>query len=277
MIYIKKDRRAALDTIIEGLVKRLRSIDPVSGDLSYTVTRIVLESLRPAEGWTREALCDAVASLYEAGGEVERRMTAPFDDTQIDLHGDLECFQEEWNKPKTVCKCPTSPPQLTEGIHPPFNPDYTRRVKMTPFNVKGAVTGRTDCSGENPCVEVPKATPSLAPGMTLEDLGVVGTKDGELKPITKTLTAEQIEEAELARSTTVSFMYSDKLGGVTVYRPYTGISALLPNDISFGPDIDEVIAEVEDDRDLDKWVKDIPIKVWRRMVSEGTPYETGEE
>jgi hypothetical protein len=264
MTYIKKDRRAALDTIIEGLVNRLRSIDPVRSDLSYTVTRIVLESLRPADGWTRQALADCVASLYEASDEIQRRMTDPFGDTELRINGDLACFQEEWNKPKTVCKCPTSPPQLTEGIFPPFN-------------VKGAITGRTDGSGENACFEVPKASPSLAPGMTLEDLGVVGTKDGEIKPITEALTDEQIEEAELERSTTVSFMYSDKLQGVTAYRPYTGVGTLLPNDISFGPNIDPVISEVIRDRDLDKWVKDIPIKAWRRMVSEGTPYETGEE
>jgi hypothetical protein len=235
MTYIKKDRRAALDTIIEGLVNRLRSIDPVRSDLSYTVTRIVLESLRPADGWTRQALADCVASLYEASDEIQRRMTDPFGDTELRINGDLACFQEEWNQPHE-CKCSTNP-CLSEGIHPPFNPDYTRRIKIVnPFNVKG-----------------------------------------EIKPITEALTDEQIEEAELERSTTVSFMYSDKLQGVTAYRPYTGVGTLLPNDISFGPNIDPVISEVIRDRDLDKWVKDIPIKAWRRMVSEGTPYETGEE
>jgi hypothetical protein len=251
MTYIKKYRRAALDTIIEGLVNRLRSIDPVRGDLSYTVTRIVLESLRPVDGWTRQALADCVASLYEASDEIQRRMTDPFGDTEIEINGDLACFQEEWNQPLPhECRCSTTRnPCVSEGIHPPFNADYTRRTQ---------------------------ASPSLAPGMALEDLGV-RPENGELTPITKALTDEQIEEAELERNAVVSFMYSDKLGGVTAYRPYTGVGTLLPDNVSFAPTVDAVITEVTQDRDLDKWVKDIPIKVWRRMVSEGTSYETGEE
>jgi hypothetical protein len=186
-------------------------------------------------------------------------MIDPFIDTEIGINGDLECFREEWNKPQE-CKCSSEySPCASEGIHPPFN-------------VEGTITGRTDCSGENPC-----ATPSLAPGMSLADLGVYGTKDGELKPITEALTDEQIDKIDDELKTTVSFMYSDNLGGVTVWRPYTGEGVLLPSDISFGLTVDSYIFQVEDDRDLDKWVKDIPIRVWKRMVLNGIPFEAGDD
>jgi hypothetical protein len=52
---------------------------------------------------------------------------------------------------------------------------------------------------------------------------------------------------------------------------------LLPDDASFGLTVDSYIFQVEDDRDLDKWVKDIPIKVWKRMVELGTPFEAGDD
>jgi hypothetical protein len=113
--------------------------------------------------------------------------------------------------------------------------------------------------------------------MTLDDLGVVNTEDGELKPITEALTDEQIDKIDDELKTTVSFMYSDNLGGVTVWRPYTGEGVLLPSDMGFDQEINAIIAEVEDDRNLDKWVKDIPIRVWKRMVLNGTPFEAGDD
>ena len=171
MPYICRENRAALDPMIEGLVKRLRdlknfreevrqaitnlavytqvinshwdgvykNVDPdvlrllhslgrrllslpcVRGDLNYTITRVVLETLRPKTGWSYHSLSDAIAVcnlaankviemygvdeigaqnaisiLRDVADEIKRRLLGPYEDKAIWKNGDMACFQEEF-------------------------------------------------------------------------------------------------------------------------------------------------------------------------------------
>jgi hypothetical protein len=89
MPYIPPVNRIALDAIIEGLVNRLREIKARPGDCNYVVTRIVLESLKPSEGWSYHSLSDA---------EIERRLLGPYEDEAIIKNGDMPCYQEPFAK-----------------------------------------------------------------------------------------------------------------------------------------------------------------------------------
>ena len=92
MTYIKRQRRAAIDPIIDGLIKRLREIGPLRDDLEYVVTRLVIESLRPPNGWDHHSLNDCTSVLYEAADEIHRRLRGVYEDEQIATNGDMECF-----------------------------------------------------------------------------------------------------------------------------------------------------------------------------------------
>jgi hypothetical protein len=92
----------AVDPIIDGLVKRLRSIECRPGDLNYTVCRVVLESLRPNTGWDYHSLSSAVSVLKDAAVEIERRLLGPYEDTGIEKNGDLHCFNEKFATQKPV-------------------------------------------------------------------------------------------------------------------------------------------------------------------------------
>jgi hypothetical protein len=105
MPYIKPERRAALDTIINGIVTRLRGLDtgdeyseqliegPFRGDVNYVITRIVLECLNKD---SYHSLSDCVSVLRDSADEIARRLLGPYEDTAIDKNGDMECFQKDY-------------------------------------------------------------------------------------------------------------------------------------------------------------------------------------
>jgi len=100
MPYIKIANRMALDTIIDGLVKRLSQIDATQGDVNYTITRIVLETLNKD---SYHSLSGCVAVLRDAADEIQRRLLGPYEDTAILKNGDMTCFQKEYaQKPLSV-------------------------------------------------------------------------------------------------------------------------------------------------------------------------------
>jgi hypothetical protein len=117
MPYIHKERRAALDVIIEGLVKRLRDIGQVKGDVNYAITRIVLETLNDDNYAT---LSDCVSVLRDSADEIQRRLLAPYEETSIRKNGDMPCF----NKPYTETGEMTAN-VLPPGAYPPVTEAFT--------------------------------------------------------------------------------------------------------------------------------------------------------
>ena len=95
MPYINRERRAALDPIIDGLTKRLNHLPtpPTRGDLNYCVTRLVVEVLNKD---SYHSLSDCVSALRDAADEIQRRLLGPYEDTEIEKNGDLECFQRAY-------------------------------------------------------------------------------------------------------------------------------------------------------------------------------------
>lgn len=99
MPYIKPERRAALDTIIDGLINRLTEIKATKGDVNYTITRLVLGSMpRPAEGWNYASLSDAISVMRDAATEIERRTMSRYEDCSKLRNGDLSEFIVEDTK-----------------------------------------------------------------------------------------------------------------------------------------------------------------------------------
>lgn len=112
MPYIKPERRAALDTIIDGLINRLTEIKATKGDVNYTITRLVLGSMpRPAEGWNYASLSDAISVMRDAATEIERRTMARYEDCSKLRNGDLSEFVVEDTK---------STKRLADVICPPI-------------------------------------------------------------------------------------------------------------------------------------------------------------
>lgn len=87
MPYIKKERRAALDPIIDGLINRLKEIGACKGDVNYVVTRVALAALVPQVSYSN--LSDAVASLRDAADEIVGRLLSPYEMDAQRLNGDL--------------------------------------------------------------------------------------------------------------------------------------------------------------------------------------------
>jgi hypothetical protein len=93
MPYIKPARRPSLDPIIDGLIKRLKEIDCVKGDVNYAVTRIAVECLNE-HGY--HSISDCISVLRDAADEIQRRLLGPYEDTAIIRNGDLGCFQTSY-------------------------------------------------------------------------------------------------------------------------------------------------------------------------------------
>jgi len=285
MTYIKRERRVALDPIIDGLVKRLRSIDADRYDVAYTVTRVAMEALRPQVRWTRQALSDCADALYAAAEEIETRMVQPYTEADIQLNGDLECFQDglavlvplppgemragemekfnvigtqtgRWKggQENPCVEVTNSLATETDGIHPPFNADYTRRTKID----------------INPCVEV---TNSLAPGMALSDLFACGA--GELKPVSEALSDDQIEAAEKQRQPfrqiEVTIKVNEDRKGVTLTRDATGHSILIPNDMGLGGKLDVARDTLLGSHFVHVWSLSISLEKWDQICSRTMP------
>lgn len=202
MPYIKQDRRAALDVIIDGLVKRLRErtqagttywlecvvrfiacsvlidkepelstpdvvcgittdlvrrlkeIKAVKGDVNYTITRLTLESLKPDGGWGYHSLSEAVSVLrdqadwvndryrkdrnvYSAtsvlrdvADEICRRLLGPYEDTAILKNGDMPCFDESFALKPLGIVDPITGTRLPHAFTFPRHPIMTKRAAV---------------------------------------------------------------------------------------------------------------------------------------------------
>jgi hypothetical protein len=94
MPYITHGNRAALDVIIDGLVKRLKDINCKKGDVNYAITRVVLEALNKDD---YHSLSDCVSVLRDAADEIQRRLLGPYEDKAVLRNGDMLCFQKDYS------------------------------------------------------------------------------------------------------------------------------------------------------------------------------------
>lgn len=87
MPYIKKERRAAYDPIVEALQQRLRINGCERGDVNYVVTRIALGVLASVPGYKNYS--DAIAALQDAADEIKARCLGPYELLASCKNGDV--------------------------------------------------------------------------------------------------------------------------------------------------------------------------------------------
>jgi len=104
MPYIKPETRVKYDTLIDHLTNQLAdaaTIDSVSGDLNYMITRVLLGGMlkvvqrQTGGGWRYEHLNKIHGVLNAAEREIYRRLTGPYEDGAIAKNGDLKEFSTE--------------------------------------------------------------------------------------------------------------------------------------------------------------------------------------
>ena len=99
MPYITQDQRDELDVYITDTINQLRKMSSrhgegyIDGVLNYTVTRIVVEGMKPATGWRYWILARAYAVFMAAGAEFYRRALSPYETDKSEML-DLPCYTE---------------------------------------------------------------------------------------------------------------------------------------------------------------------------------------
>ena len=91
MTYITPTQKAPLDTIIDGLLKRLSNA--TQQEAGYVVARIVLETLNQN---TVDSLSQCIAVLRDTADEIQRRLREPLLDETINARGDSIAFHTEY-------------------------------------------------------------------------------------------------------------------------------------------------------------------------------------
>lgn len=93
MPYIKTDDREKIDPLVESLAKVVRSTEKVDGAANYTVTRFLLQVLRPVEGWNYASLMRVIGTLECVKLEICRRLINSYEDLAVYNNGDLPEFE----------------------------------------------------------------------------------------------------------------------------------------------------------------------------------------
>jgi hypothetical protein len=92
MPYIDQtSRQVELDGLIEALVSQINNHEPDArhGMVNYAMTKLVLNCLKPEDGWRYHALQKAYGVFHCAAAEFYRRLIAPYEDNAIMKNGDL--------------------------------------------------------------------------------------------------------------------------------------------------------------------------------------------
>lgn len=95
MPYINPNRRAHFDVEIDSLCDVMRQVGAVKGDVNYTVCRIVLNVLKPYNGWNYSSLSEAIGALHDAETELRRRLLDPYENDAIRKNGDVPEILDE--------------------------------------------------------------------------------------------------------------------------------------------------------------------------------------
>ena len=91
MPYIKQERREVLDKSINDLIFAIKSLpeDELEGACNYTVTRVVVSSMKPSTGWRYNSLSRAHEVFKAAGAEMWDRLIRNYEDGARIRNGDL--------------------------------------------------------------------------------------------------------------------------------------------------------------------------------------------
>jgi hypothetical protein len=90
MPYISEDRRKSLDSHIEGLQKALFQLGGTTGDLNYTITRLVGATFLNETRYHTIARVTGV--LMNVSQEFYRRLGIPYENLAIEKNGDVPEF-----------------------------------------------------------------------------------------------------------------------------------------------------------------------------------------
>jgi hypothetical protein len=95
MPYISQDLRSQIDEslTIDDCVSEIKLIisqAKMKGVANYTISRILLNLLKPNTGWTYSSLCDVIGTLECVKLEIYRRLISEYEDKAIEKNGDVE-------------------------------------------------------------------------------------------------------------------------------------------------------------------------------------------
>jgi hypothetical protein len=88
MPYIKKERRKALEHIINELFEDLNSMGLNKGDLNYCITMLIKKWVE-TKGLSYDTLSDITGVLNDVKTEFERKVVAQYEDRKIQENGEI--------------------------------------------------------------------------------------------------------------------------------------------------------------------------------------------
>jgi len=105
MPYIKQADRDIFDEVIDLCQELMDSHGALSRDaegrerrkgiVNYTITKIVVQNLKPDTGWSYASLSNAISVFEDAGYEMRRRLLSNYENNKILEHGDLNEYSTE--------------------------------------------------------------------------------------------------------------------------------------------------------------------------------------
>ena len=93
MPYIERDRKS-IDVLLEELVNAVRNQSKIDGATNYTLTRLILQMLKPTDGWNYASLMKVVGTLECMKQEIYNRLITPYEKLAEYNNGDLPELEE---------------------------------------------------------------------------------------------------------------------------------------------------------------------------------------
>ena len=92
MPYIRPDRRAELDIMLETSIAEWLDMDITIGDVNYLITNIVAAYLHDQRAANYTRINSVIGVLECAKLELYRRIASPYEDGKASLNGDIERY-----------------------------------------------------------------------------------------------------------------------------------------------------------------------------------------
>jgi hypothetical protein len=96
MPYVTSGERRWVDSSLCEVAQAIRAtavLPARKGLVNYVISRIVLRSMEPQDGWSYHSISNAVSVLRDAATEMERRLMAKREDEAIKQNGDLPEYE----------------------------------------------------------------------------------------------------------------------------------------------------------------------------------------